>query len=188
MPVALSFGVRYALGRKTYALSLMRDVVSDNFGLFPTWMLVQLRDELREWEYASEGWEDYDAEIAREFAVAIVREVERRENAADDKDEGEVATVILSTDLPLPVTYDRKLKIFTAGQDKSYWMTKSREEMHEIDSAKTREERAEEIMDEITVCVSHLASMGYDLQDRLELARKVNEKNRKRGCFQVEAG
>ena len=45
---------------------------------------------------------------------------------------------------------------------------------------------AEELTDVITVCVSWLNAMGYDEDERGELHRRINEKNRERGYFGID--
>ena len=46
-----------------------------------------------------------------------------------------------------------------------------------------RERLATELTDVITVCVSWLDAEGWDEEERGELQREVNEKNRERGYF-----
>ena len=46
-----------------------------------------------------------------------------------------------------------------------------------------RDRLGEELTDVITVCVTWLASLGYDEAERGRIQRAVNEKNRKRGYW-----
>lgn len=48
------------------------------------------------------------------------------------------------------------------------------------------ERLAEELTNVITVCTSWLDALGYDEEKRGERHRRVNEKNRERGCFGID--
>lgn len=88
-----------------------------------------------------------------------------------------------SNDLPCPVIRDSK------GYVREYteldWAYRVREELDEALAAKTFGNRAEEIADTITVCVSWLNALGFDEQDRIDLFREINKKNRDRGYMEV---
>ena len=45
------------------------------------------------------------------------------------------------------------------------------------------ERLAEELTNVITVCTSWLAALGYDEARHGELQKRINEKNKARGCF-----
>ena len=52
-----------------------------------------------------------------------------------------------------------------------------------LSAAHAKDRLAEELTDVITVCVSWLDALGYDEEERGELQKRVNEKNKKRGYF-----
>ena len=87
------------------------------------------------------------------------------------------------TILPRPVTrdkYGKRTKDYTQRD----WYQQLSEELGEVATAHTREQKAEELTDLKTVCESYLNALGYDEDDRAELQRKVNEKNFSRGYFE----
>lgn len=52
-----------------------------------------------------------------------------------------------------------------------------------LSAAHAKDRLAEELTDVITVCTSWLYALGYDEEQRGEVQRRVNEKNRERGYF-----
>ena len=102
---------------------------------------------------------------------------------------------------PLPVLKDKKGKL-TKKYSTRDWFTKLNEELDEAKEYanqadvlreyhyKNDPEKwyvphiAEELQDIITVCTSYLEALGFDEAKRSQLAKKVNEKNRKRGYFE----
>lgn len=115
--------------------------------------------------------------------IEHVRDVYRRGFVAERNRDALTLVLRILRGLPRPVTHDRKLGIDTRKQDWQYWLNKIREETREADVARDKWERARELMDIITVCVSCLASMGFDWLGRAKLGEETNEKNDERGCF-----
>lgn len=52
--------------------------------------------------------------------------------------------------------------------------------------AKEKEHLAEELTDVITAATTALAMLGYDEEARIEMQRRVNEKNRVRGYWEAD--
>ena len=77
------------------------------------------------------------------------------------------------------------------------WIAKLNEEVYEVIRRAAYVERiadeadddddeaclAEDLTNVITVCTSWLAALGYDEARRGELQKRINEENKKRGCF-----
>lgn len=80
---------------------------------------------------------------------------------------------------PLPVLHDRKRDI--NGYDDLDWVMRVREELDEALAASTMKEKAGEIVDAMTVCISWLQKMGFDEAARAELYAVCNCKNIRRG-------
>ena len=85
-------------------------------------------------------------------------------------------------ELPLPVWKD-KFGWSVANYDDRQWYLKLQEEIFEAFNAASMQERAQELTDVITTCVSYLNALGFDQNDRQELQRAVNSKNAARGYF-----
>ena len=84
-----------------------------------------------------------------------------------------------SDDFPQPVVRDSKGPV--ADYTELDWVYRVREELDEALAADNPEDKAEEIVDAITVCISWLNSRGYGEKDRVKKFRKVNKKNKQRG-------
>ena len=76
------------------------------------------------------------------------------------------------------------------------WVAKLNEEVYEVIRRAAYVERiadeadddddaclAEDLTNVITVCTSWIAALGYDEARRGELQKRINEENKKRGCF-----
>lgn len=85
--------------------------------------------------------------------------------------------------LPRPVTkdkYGKRTKEYTQYD----WTRQLFEEVSEVINARTKEHRAEELVDVITTATSWLEAIGYDEEARGELQEQVNNKNLQRGYFE----
>ena len=91
--------------------------------------------------------------------------------------------------LPRPVIRDGNGKL-TKDYSSRDWFLKLQEEIFEVMESEMKfiyaEFLVEEIADIITVCISYLNAKGYDEEKRSEIFRRVNEKNEKRGYFEVK--
>lgn len=85
--------------------------------------------------------------------------------------------------LPRPVTKDKYGKR-TSDYTQYDWIKQLFEEVSEVINARTKEQRAEELIDVITTATSWLETLGYDEKARSELQRQVNIKNLQRGYFE----
>lgn len=85
--------------------------------------------------------------------------------------------------LPRPVTKDKYGKR-TSDYTQYDWIKQLFEEVSEVINARTKEQRAEELIDVITTATSWLNAIGYDVEARAELQRQVNDKNLQRGYFE----
>ena len=84
-----------------------------------------------------------------------------------------------SEDFPQPVVRDSKSLV--ADYSELDWVYRVREELDEALAADNPEDKAEEIVDAITVCISWLNARGHGEEDRIKMFRKVNKKNKRRG-------
>ena len=85
-------------------------------------------------------------------------------------------------ELPLPVKKDN-FGWSVAYYDERQWFLKLQEEIFEAFNTTSMQERAQELTDVITVCVSYLETLGFDQNARSELQHAVNVKNAARGYF-----
>ena len=60
------FAMRYAIKRKTYALSLVLDAIAENINEFDKWEIEQIKEEL------SEGKTDYNELTINKFLKKIL--------------------------------------------------------------------------------------------------------------------
>lgn len=87
---------------------------------------------------------------------------------------------------PLPVLHDSKRNV--SEYEDLDWVMRIREELDEAMAATTRLEKAQEIVDAITVGISWLNQMGFDESARSELYAFCNCKNIGRGYMRVWGG
>ncbi len=89
--------------------------------------------------------------------------------------------IFQENEIPIPVRNDGKRSV----EEYTYsdWKDKICEELNEVMTAESSDEKAEELCDIITVCTSFLEAIGYDLKGRKKLFRKINIKNDARGYF-----
>lgn len=85
-------------------------------------------------------------------------------------------------ELPVPVKKDN-FGWSVANYVDRQWFLKLQKEIFEAFNATSNQERAQELTDVITVCVSYLETLGFDQNARAELQRAVNVKNAARGYF-----
>ena len=93
----------------------------------------------------------------------------------------------MTVDKPIPVIKDKAGKL-TKDYSTLDWLNKLNEKLDEVKlsiaMAQFKVKTAEELQDLITVCTSFLEFLGYDENKRGELAKQINEKNRRRGYFE----
>ena len=98
----------------------------------------------------------------------------------------------MTVDKPIPVVKDKAGKL-TKHYSTRDWFSKLNEELDEVKQSVftaniapefNKKLIAEELQDLITVCTSFLEYLGYDENKRGDLARQINEKNRRRGYFE----
>ena len=98
------------------------------------------------------------------------------------KDTGEMAWI----DQEHPVDLFAKVIEETAEAMRDFSACEARQALCEDEvSERYRHSFGEEVTDIITACTTLLNYMGFDVIDRAELVREVNEKNRKRGCHEA---
>ena len=91
--------------------------------------------------------------------------------------------------LPRPVIRDGNGKLIKKHTPRDFFLKLQEEIFETIEKAMFvdgDEYMAEEIADIITVCISYLNANGYNEEKRSEIFRRVNEKNEKRGYFEVK--
>ena len=84
---------------------------------------------------------------------------------------------------PIPVVKDKAGKL-TKDYSTLDWFNKLNEKLDEVKQSSDIPKQAEELQDLITVCTSFLEYLGYDETARGDLAKQINEKNRRRGYFE----
>ena len=87
---------------------------------------------------------------------------------------------------PLPVLHDSKRNV--SEYEDLDWVMRIREELDEALAATSQLEKAQEIVDAITVGVSWLNQMGFDESARSELYAFCNCKNIGRGYMRAWGG
>ena len=90
------------------------------------------------------------------------------------------------TKFPQPVLHDSKRNV--SEYDELDWVMRIREELDEVLAAKTKMEKAQEIVDAITVGISWLNQLGFDEAARTELYEFSNCKNIGRGYMRAWGG
>ena len=101
----------------------------------------------------------------------------------------EIKEIVAEEILPRPVIRDGNGKLIKNHTPRDFFLKLQEEIFETIEKAMFidgDEYMAEEIADIITVCISYLNANGYDEKARAELFAKVNEKNEKRGYFEVK--
>ena len=91
--------------------------------------------------------------------------------------------------LPRPVIRDGNGKLIADHTPRDFYLKLQEEIFDTIETAMFEdgdEYMTEKIADIITICISYLNANGYDEKARAELFEKVNEKNEKRGYFEVK--
>ena len=84
---------------------------------------------------------------------------------------------------PIPVVKDKAGKLIKHYSTRD-WFKQLNEELDEVKQSSDIPKQAEELQDLITVCTSFLEYLGYDETARGNLAKQINEKNRRRGYFE----
>ena len=84
--------------------------------------------------------------------------------------------------LPRPVIFDKNGKLTKYYSDMD-WYLKLQEKIFEVIDELGDDEKAEELIEIITICISWLETLGYDEEKRSKFFAAVNEKNEKRGYF-----